>query len=149
MRSIKYHLVSITFVSCVLSGLSDGFQLLVVRSTELRCHCWSNGFQIHFLCETQNFVVTRGATVFNYTWSGKHRFALLLVLQRLSITLVVRSTELRFHCCSIGFQLHLCDTQNCVVTGRATAFNYTFCAKRRIALSFVEQRLSIALVRKT
>jgi len=121
--------------------------IICVRSTELRCHCWSNGFQIHFLCETQNFVVTRGATVFNYTWSGKHRFALLLVLQRLSITLVVRSTELRFHWWSNGFQLQLlCETQNYVVAGVTTAFNFT-CAKHRIALSLVEQPLSIKLVR--
>jgi len=147
MRSIKYHLVSITFVSCVLSGLSDGFQLLVVRSTELRCHCWSNGFRLHLLCEAQNCVVTVGATAFDYTCCAKHRIALSLLEQRLSITLVVRSTELRCHCWSNGFRLHLlCEAQNCIVTVGATTFDYTCCAKHRIALSLLEQRLSIALV---
>jgi len=137
MRSTKYHLLSITLVSCVLSGLSDGFQLLVVGSTELRCHCWSNGFQLHLLCEAQNCVVTVGATAFNYACCAKHRIALSLLEQRLSInaccakhrialslleqrlsiTLVVRSTELRCHCWSNGFQLRLlCEAQNCVVT---------------------------------
>jgi len=183
MRSTKYHLVSITLVSCVFSGLSDGFQLhllceaqncvvtggatafnytcsakhrialslvkqrlsitLVLRSTELRCHWWSNSFQLHLLCETQNCVVTGGATAFNYTCCAKHRIALSLVEQRLSITLVVWNTELRCHWWSNSFQLHLCKAQNCVVTVGSTAFNYTCCAKHRIALSLVEQRLSI------
>ena len=137
-----------------------------VRSRELRCHWWSNGFQLHLVCEAQNCVVTVGATDFNKT-CAKHRSALSQVLQRLSITLVVRNTELRCHWWSNGFQLLLlCEEQNCVVNGRKTDFNYTCCAKQnciatgvatafnygcyakqRIALSLGEQRLSITLVR--
>jgi len=97
-----------------------------VRNTELRCHCWRIGFQINFC--------------------AKHGFALSLVLQRLSITLVVRSKDLRCHWCSNGFQLHLCEAYNCVVRGRATALNYISCAKHRIAFSLVEHRLSITFV---
>jgi len=123
---------------------------LVVGSTELRCHWWSNGFQLHFLCEAQNCLVTGGATAFNYTCCAKHRIALSLVEQRLSITRVVRSTELPCHWWSNGFKLHLlCETQNCVVSGEATAFNYTCSAKHRIALTLVEQQHSITLVRST
>jgi len=144
MRSTKYHLVIITLVSCVLSGLSDGFQLLV-RSTELRCHWWTNGFQLHLLCETQNCAFTVGATAFNYTCCVKHRIALSLMDQPLSITLVW-NRELRCHWWTNGFQLHLlCETQNCVVADGSTAFNYT-CVKHRIALSLLDQRLSITLV---
>jgi len=126
----------------------------VVRSTELRCHWWNNGFQLHFLGEAQNCVVTGDATAFNYTSFAKHRFALPLVEQRHSITLTVRNSELLCHWCSNGIKLHvLCETQNCVVTGvptaynytcfakqncvvtgAATAFNYTCCAKHEIAL---------------
>jgi len=61
MRSTKYH-VSITLVSCVLSGLSDGIQLHLCE-TELRYRWWSNGFQLH-LCEAHNCVVTGGATAY-------------------------------------------------------------------------------------
>ena len=93
------------------------------------------------LCEAQNWVVTGGVTAFNYT-CAKHRIALSLVKQRLSITLSVRSNELRYNWWCNGFQLNLCESQNCVITGVATAINYT-CAKQRIALSLMEQRHSI------
>jgi len=126
-------------LSLVLERLSI---TLVVRNTELCCHLWINRFQLHFLCESQNCVVTGGATAFNYTCAN-HRFALSLVEQRLSITLVLRNTELRCHWRSNSFQLHLCESQICVVTGVSTAFNYTSFAKHRIALSLVLQRLSI------
>ena len=56
---------------------------------------------------------------------------------------------MRCHWWSNGFQLHLCESQICVVTGGATAFNYTCSAKYRIALSLEEQQLSITLVRIT
>jgi len=131
----------------------------------LRCDWWSNGFQLHLVCQTQNCVVTGGAlafrhlvcetqicvvrggaSAFNYTWCAKNRIALSLVEHRLSITLGVRNTELRCHWWSNGYQLYLvCEAQNCVFTGVATAFNYT-CAKHRITLSLVEQQLSITLV---
>jgi len=78
------------------------------------------------LCETQNCLVTVGAMAF--------------------ITLVVRNIELRFHWCCNGFQLHMfCEEQNCVIIGGAKAYHYTCCAKI-IALSLVEQPLSITLV---
>jgi len=48
----------------------------------------------------------------------------LLVMQRLSITLDVRNSEMRYHWWSNGFKLYLlCETQYCVVTVGATAFN--------------------------
>jgi len=97
------------------------------------------------LNEAQNCVATGRATAFNYSCCAKNRIALSQVEQRLWITLVVRNTELRCHWWSNGFQLHLCETNNCVVTGVETAFNYT-CAKNRITLSLVEQRLTITLV---
>ena len=117
-----------------------------MRSTELLCHCWSNGYKLH-LNESKNCVVNGVATAFNYT-CAKHRIAFSLVEQRLSITNVVRSTGFRFHWFSNGIQIHLCETQECVFTGGAKAFNYTCCAIHRIALSLVEQRLSITLLRK-
>ena len=118
---------------------SNCFQLiLLLRSTVLRCHWWSNGcqfhlmgeaqncvitavatiFQLHLLCETQNFVANGGATVFNYT-CAKHRIVFSLLLQLLSITLVVRNTELRCYWWSNGFQLHLCEAQYFIVAGGA------------------------------
>jgi len=118
----------------------------VLRKTELGCHWWSNGFQLHMLCEADNCVFTGGATALNYNCYAKHRISLSLVLQRLSITLVVQSTELRFPLWSNGFQLHLYEAQNWVATGGATAFNYTCFAKHRIALSLVLQWISITLV---
>ena len=122
---------------------------LVVRSTELRCQLCCNSFQLH-LCEIQNCAVTVGATALIKT-CAKHRIALSVVEQRLSITIVVRNTELRCHLWSNGFQLPLlCETQNCVFTCGATAFNYNWCAKHKIAFSLVEQRLSITIgVRST
>jgi len=184
---------------------SNSLQLhLLCETQNLRCHWWSNGVQLQLLCEIQNCFVTGVAKVFNYDSYAKHRIALSLVEQRLSITLGVRRRELRCHCWRNGFQLHLlcetelrcylccdgfqsqllCDAQNCVVTGGATAYNYTClrktelrchwwsncfqlqlyekqncvvtgwatafnhtcCAKHRIALSLVEQRLSITIV---
>jgi len=70
--------------------------ITLVRSTELRFHWWSNGFQLQMLCEAQDFVFTGLATAFKYT-CAKHRNAFSLVEQRLSITLVVRYTGLRCH----------------------------------------------------
>ena len=139
-------------------------------NTELRCLWWSNSFKLLLFCEALNCVVSGGTMSFNYTGCAKHRIALWLVEQRLPITLGLPNTELRCHWWSIGFQtlgvrntdlrcpwwsigfqLHLvCEKQNCVVTGGASAFNYTWCAKHRIALSLVEQRLPIILgVRST
>ena len=164
---------------------SNGYHLHLICETYFRFHGWCNGFQLHLLCEAQNCVFTVVASDFNYT-CAIHRIALSLVEQRLSITLFVRSAELRCHLWSNGFQLRLCEKHNCVVTGFATAFNYIWCAKQnlfftggatafiytfakqncvvtgvltafnytcfakhRIALSLVEQRLSISLVRST
>jgi len=105
---------------------------LGVRSTELGCYCWRNGIQLQLLCETQICVFTGILTAFNYTCWAKHIIALPLLLQRISITLLLRNTELRCHWCCNGFKLHLlCETQNCFVTRGATAFNYT-CAKHRV-----------------
>jgi len=136
-----------------------------VRNTELRCHLWGTSFNntccakhrivLSLVLQRLSITLVRNTelrchwlrTAFIYS-CAKHIFALSLLEQRLSITLVVRSRELRFHWWSNGFQLHLCETQNCVVTVVARAFNYTF-AKHRIALSLVEQRLSITLLRST
>jgi len=137
----------------------------LVRKTGLLCHWCCNGYEL-YLCETKNCVVTVGATAFNYT-CAKRRISLSQVEQRISITLLYE-TELRCHGRSNGFQLDLCEAKNCVFTGwkygcqlhllceaqncfftgGATAFNYT-CAKNRIALSLMLQRLSITLVLST
>ena len=129
-----------------LSQVEQRLLNTLVRKTELRCHWWSKGFQLHLLCETQNCVVTGGEKAFNYTCCAKHRIAFILVLQWLSITRVVRSTNFRCDWWSNGLQLHLCETKNCVVTGVVMAFNFTRCAKHRIALSLLEERLSNTLV---
>jgi len=90
----------------------------------MRCQWWNNGFQLNLLWETQNCVVTGGATVL--------------------ITIVVRSKGLRCHWWRNGFQFHLCETQNYVVNGVGTAsINLV---RNRIALTLVKQRLSITLV---
>ena len=89
--------------------------------------------------------VTGGVTAFNYT-CVEHTSAITMVLQRTSITLVVRETELRYNWWSNSVQSHFCEAQDCVVTGGSTAFIYTCFAKNRIALSLVLQRLSITLV---
>jgi len=130
-----------------LSLVENRLQItLVVWNTELSCHCSRNGFQLHFLCEAQNCVFAVRSTAFNYTCCPKHRIAFSLVEKLLSITLV-GIKQLRCHSCCNGFQLQLlCDAQNCVATGGATAYNYTCCAKHRIAFSLVEQRLRIKLV---
>jgi len=57
------------------------------------------------------------ATAFNYTCCVKRRIALSLVDQRLSITLVVRNTELRCHWWTSGFQL-----QSCVLSGLSDGY---------------------------
>jgi len=122
---------------------------IVVRKTQLCSHWWSNSCQLHLVCEAQNFVVTVGGTAFNCT-CAKHRIALSLLLRRISIKLVVRSTELLCHWWSNGSQLHLCEAQLFIVTVGATVSNYTLCAKHSLALSLVEQRLSITFgVRNT
>jgi len=41
----------------------------------LRYHCWTNGLQIHLLCEIQICVITVGLTAYKYT-CVKYRFAL-------------------------------------------------------------------------
>ena len=110
--------------SIALSLLEQRHSIRFLRSTKLRCHWWINCFQLHFLYET--------------------RIAFSLVDKRFSIKPVVRNTELRCHWLSKGFVLFLlCETQYCVVTCVATAFNYTCCAKHRIPLSLLEQRLWI------
>jgi len=103
MRSTKCHLVSITLVSCVLSGLSDGFQLHLLCKTQ-NCIVTDGPTAYNYTCcVKQNCVVTDGPTAYNYT-CVKHRIALSLVDQWLTITLVW-NTELRCHWWTNGLQM--------------------------------------------
>jgi len=133
MRSTKYHLVSITLVSCVLSGMSDGFQLHLLCETELRCHWWTNGFQLlhgamqHVLTHERRLVVCQGKRTRSSIGSRAHVIKMFYkVLQHKEVAALNSNYSAR------------CETRD-TVQGFLYLHIAQSDAKQRVSLSYVPQ----------